>query len=115
VFKFASFLILIEDTKIMLVSLPCSKCTSCGFGVEGCVFAYYLPGMVEMVAASCGRSTVTFSLREDIAERSKFQVDNFFLWLELLNAVSHGARYNRVAVDCFDPLHREEIFNFDVS
>jgi hypothetical protein len=48
----------------MLVSLSCSKCLyqfscknscckhelQCGFGVGGSVFAYYLPGMVEMMA-----------------------------------------------------------------
>jgi hypothetical protein len=61
----ASFLVLIEGTEmIMLVSLSCSKCLyqltcknsywkhvlRCGFGVGGSVFAYYLPGMVVMVA-----------------------------------------------------------------
>jgi hypothetical protein len=48
----------------MLVTLSCSKCLyqfscknscckhvlRCGFGVGGSVFAYYLPGMVEMIA-----------------------------------------------------------------
>lgn len=50
--KIASFLVLVEDTKLMLVSLPCSKCLyqftckngcckhvlRCGFGVGGSVF-----------------------------------------------------------------------------
>jgi len=39
------------------------------------VFAYYLPGMVEMVAPDCGRRVATFFLWEDIAEKGMFQVD----------------------------------------
>jgi hypothetical protein len=73
----------------MLVSLPCSKCLyqftckngcckhvlRCGFGVGGSVFAYYLPGTLEMVDPGRGRRVVTVFLWEDIAERSMFQVD----------------------------------------
>jgi hypothetical protein len=42
------------------------------------MFAYYLPGMVEMVASDCERRVVTFFLCEDVAERSVFQVENCF-------------------------------------
>lgn len=39
------------------------------------MFAYYLPGIVEMAVPGRGRRMVTSFLWEDIAERSMLQLD----------------------------------------